>query len=233
MTVLVTDIRRMVSELGLTMQQSRDRLADTFRASYAELVDREFRKCWDHSVDAKSFARALDLGHQVAALWALTDDSSGRAETIYRQLLQVLKRGDRPYSSPRPQPTKPSSAAHEACSGSGHCFLPQEVEKHLKIARQDRTVAALVRMLVQQGRADEARAVVQDVFSGKNPCFFQGISVAFLERFVRNHHHELRYLSTDAVVERLIKPWTASRYKYDPRDSSVTGRTFFECIHPE
>ena len=226
--VLIADIRRMQRSMqektpGLTLLQIRNRLADTIRQSYAGMVERVFRQRWAAAGDVEQLARAMDLGVQVAALWACTDDASGRAELIYRQVLNAMVAEHR-QGHDEPVVRRNTNVK---------CTL-RKLEKHLRVARRDKTAAELARMMLLQGRdVTEVRDLVQKALYGHNPCHFEGFSVSFLERFVETHHHDIRYLSTDAVVERLIKPRTSSRWEGDPEKPGSTGQSFFDRIHPD
>ena len=111
----------------------------------------------------------------------------------------------------------------------------QEIDKSVAsknpIARMDHTSAELVKLLRQIGptATAEVHAIeCQASSSGELPVSWEGVSVSFLEKFYADHRNEIEFLSTDAVVERIIKPKTETKILYDPEPK---GRAMVEMAH--
>ena len=192
-----------------SMALMKDRVQDLTRKAYTQAVDQEFERQWKQlhlisSADDSAFNRfvtrslpgVLDLGHQVAALWALTDKQ--KARKIFEILISKMLQLDR------------------------DCVLACEV------AGLDKTCAALVQMC----SLDEAetRRIQRLSLSGELAVSFQGLSVEFMAKFVQEHDTELNFLSTDAVVERVIKPASKRASVIGP---SGKGRAFIETVHEQ
>ena len=112
-----------------------------------------------------------------------------------------------------------------------------------KVARRDRTAAALVQLLLPasvqgaelspESRTEmmqEAHRVEKDALGGELAVSFQGVSVAFLQKFAQEHNEVLNFLSTDAVVERVIKPASKRASVIGP---TGMGRAFIETLHED
>ena len=112
-----------------------------------------------------------------------------------------------------------------------------------KVARRDRTAAALVQLLLPasvqgaelspEARTEmmqEAHRVEKDALGGELAVSFQGVSVAFLQKFAQEHNEVLNFLSTDAVVERVIKPASKRASVIGP---TGMGRAFIETLHED
>ena len=191
-------------------------LANSTRKAYAQAIELEFEQQWfeEHSsnMTVGRSPKVLDLGHQLAALWAMTDDK-GKSRSVFEKVLRALER----------YPVDWNEGA---------------------VARRDRTAAALVALILQMvpsdATADEKDAALKDAHSvakqalgGELAVSFQGISVAFLVAFGAEHNAELNYLSTDAVVERVIKP-SSKPEGFGPRSfggPGRNGRAFIETVH--
>lgn len=183
-------------------------LANSTRKAYARAIERHFEEQWDQrsdllSVEPDQSADLLDLGHQLAALWAMTDDQV-KARHTFEKVLRALN------------------------------ILP-ETWKGGTVARRDRTAAALVQLILRMAPEEMKDAALKDAHSvekkalgGELAVSFEGISVAFLIGFAEEHNAELNYLSTDAVVERVIKPSSKRLAVVGP---SRKGRAFIETIH--
>ena len=166
------------------------------------------RKAYASAVDgefarryaSRSEADALaicDLGHQLGCLWALANDRT-KAEDRFRKVIGML------------QETDASEASKNA------------------IARMDRTSAELVKLLRQSERTSDAYTAEREVSrTGELPVSWEGVSVSFLQRFYDEHRSDIEFLSTDAVVERIIKPKSQTNM-YDP---DPTGRAMVEMAH--
>jgi hypothetical protein len=189
------------------------KLREKTRRTYAGAIEREFERRWalvfrngvSSSVappaNLEEQWQALDLGHQLACLWAMTD-AAERSEAIFRRVLQRLK------------------TLHA---------LPNGDNEH--IARTDRTSAELVKLLRCFGetKTHEAHRIATEVSnSAELPVSWEGISVQFLENFLDDHREAVEFLSTDAVVERIIKPLSQSSLLYDP---DPKGRAMIEMAH--
>ena len=198
------------------------KLREQTRQTYASAIEREFERRWallfggDVSSSSSSSSsslppspppnleqqwQTLDLGHQLACLWAITD-ASDRAEVIFRRVLQRIK------------------AMPVLHDGNNH------------IARSDRTAAELVKLLRRSGETttQEAHRIAVEVSgSGELPVSWEGISVEFVETFLDDHGAAVEFLSTDAVVERVIKPTSRSpSFLYDP---DPKGKALIEMAH--
>ena len=185
-------------------------LANSTRKAYARAIEQQFEEQWDQRPDPLRAelgrsADLLDLGHQLAALWATTDDQV-KGRRIFEKVLRALD------------------------------TLP-EAWNEGTVARRDRTAAALVQLILQMApeeakdaALEEAHRVEKDALGGELAVSFQGISVAFLIGFAEEHNTELNYLSTDAVVERVIKP---SSKRLDVVGPSRKGRAFIETVHEQ
>ncbi|KAK3242474.1 hypothetical protein CYMTET_47839 [Cymbomonas tetramitiformis] len=181
--LLKTELHSIVEQQG-GRAEIEHQLAERTRSAYAKIIAREFDRRWaelgDMDLDGgitKSESDVLDLGHQLARLWALTQNVD-LAEKLFGQVLQRLP-----------------SAATTVRAGAH--------------ARRDRTTAELVQLLKQQGRIEDAHTAERDVSGcGKLPVSWEGISVSYLEGFAEENAAELRFLSTDAFVERVVKPET-------------------------
>jgi hypothetical protein len=192
-----------------------DKLANLTRKAYAGTIDRHFQLQWQQlagtgtgktgadiltSRNLDGAAQTLDLGHQLACLWAMTDDLE-RAEALFRQVLAAL-----PHDT--------------------------DFAQRCAVARCDRTAAALEKLLLRQGRASEAHNVQKEAL-GELAVSWQGLSIAFLEKFAASRDAELRFLSTDAMVERVIKPACSPPLHQWEQPSSVQGRAFIETVHDD
>lgn len=169
------------------------KLADATRRAYAQAVLLTYEELkQDHSTQLCR----LDLGHQLARLWALTADQA-QAESLLREVIADLKQSD------------------TQCA----------------VARIDRTSAELVRLLNDAGRQDEAHIVqLEASWSGELAVSFHGISVEFLCKFEEDHAEAVNFLSTDAVVERIIKPCSKATKLYDP---DPKGQAVIEMAHDQ
>ena len=99
------------------------------------------------------------------------------------------------------------------------------------VARIDRTSAELVRLLNDAGRHDEAHIVqLEASWSGELAVSFHGISVELLCMFEEEHAEAVNFLSTDAVVERIIKPCRKATKLYDP---DPKGQAVIEMAHEQ
>ena len=207
-------LRKIIEDAG-GIEAMQLELAERTRRAYAEATDAEFEQRWQTDVCGQQPAEvgawdtykswqdweadpsrtvgeaeqrrldAFDLGHQLACLWALTDNAA-RAEELFRKVLGQLD-------------------VTVAADGS------QVFAVFGRVARADRTSAELVKMLNQLGKVAEAPAVEKAASPTKQLAVsWKGLSVSFLEQFVLEHGDELAFLSTDAVVERLVKPRTKS-----------------------
>ena len=146
-------------------------------------------------------ADTLDLGHQLGMLWALTSEPQ-KAEELFRRVLEVLKAG---------------------AEGSAH-------EK--RGARSDRTTAELVKVLRSEGRVEDAHEAEREMSeTNELAVSWEGINISFLEKFVEENREAVNFLSTDAVVERIIKPKSASKLLYDPEPQR--GQALIEMTHEQ
>jgi hypothetical protein len=176
------------------------RLAEATRKAYASAIEMEFERQWALCGGEISPA-VLDLGHQLAELWALTDDQD-KARRIFEKVLAEIRK----------QPSDWKGGA---------------------VVRRDRTAAALVKLILQQkveGVGHDAHRVEKDAFGGELAVSFQGVAVAFLAQLVQEQDADLKYISTDAVVERVIKPASKRASVTGP---SGHGRAYIETLHEE
>jgi hypothetical protein len=199
-----------------------EELANSTRKTYATAIAQSFADKWALSTgggeeNGQQPADVLDLGHQLAVLWAMTDDQE-RAKTILKDVLADLME-------------KP----------------PDWNEG--KVARRDRTAAALVQLLLpasavhdaelspedREKMMKEAHIVEKEALGGELAVSFQGVSVAFLQKFAEEHNESLNFLSTDAVVERAIKPASEQASVIGPgkgqHHSPPPGKAFIETLH--
>eukprot|EP01045_Picozoa_sp_COSAG04_P004528 COSAG04_NODE_198_length_20599_cov_6.484137_3_plen_815_part_00 len=206
-------IEEIAAERQDGLRELEELLANSTRKAYARAIEQVFEQQWDEDPDALSVelgrsADVLDLGHQLAALWAMTDDQI-KGRRIFEKVLRALD------------------------------VLPESWNDGT-VARRDRTAAALVQLILQMAppdAEDEKNAALEDAHTvekralgGELAVSFQGISVAFLVAFGEEHNTELNYLSTDAVVERVIKPSSKRASIVGP---SRKGRAFIETVHPQ
>ena len=102
-------------------------------------------------------------------------------------------------------------------------------DEHPKAARADWTTAELVKLLRRTGRtedAHEAECAISE--TSELAVSWDGISVEFVRRFVEGHSEAVNFLSTDAMVERIIKPASARRLLFEPVPA---GRSLIEMAH--
>jgi hypothetical protein len=195
---LVAELEMLQAAVG-GREQMDLKLAEATRRAYASATAMEWERQWLQ--DGPTSPDVLDLGHQLAALWALTEEQ-GKAQQTFERVFAVVKE------------------------------LPADWNA-AKVARRDRTAAALVQHLLSQGSEEQtaaAHAVEKAAFAGELAVSFQGVSVAFLSVFVEEHNTELNYLSTDAVVERVIKSESKRAAAVGP---SGQGRAFIETLHEQ
>ena len=147
----------------------------------------------------------LQLGVQLARLWSLTHGSD-QTENHFREVLGRLR----------------NIEEHLAGSPGEDEDLGQRVDE----LRFD----DMIRVLAKEGRTamphkEERRAHS----SGELAVSWQGVSIEFLKRFAAEHDGELAYLSTDAVVERVVKPRTRSRRMFE---QTPRGHALIEAADP-
>ena len=174
---------------GLTQMSLQ--LRDATRLAYAQSLDDEYHRR-SSRVEVKDFPElnttfldVLDLGDQLARLWALTSNTI-RAKYVYQGVIKKLK----------------VEEGKIAIVG--------------KKARLDRTIAGFVEMLANNVDTNNSQAMQEmyGIMRGVHPnetlpVIWEGVSVSFLERFLKEYKHgELDFLSTDAFVERIVKPHT-------------------------
>ena len=105
--------------------------------------------------------------------------------------------------------------------------LKDQGEDETRLARMDRTTAELVKVL----NTEEAHTAECDMSpTNELAVSWEGVSIAFLQRFVEDHRESANFMSTDAVVERIIKPVSASKVLYDPEPK---GRALIEMTHSQ
>lgn len=189
------------------------KLGDLTRRTYAAAIERELERRWPvvESIDGDTELQlqTLDLAHQLACLWALTD-APDHAEALFQRTLARLS-------------TRPPTPGSQNGSQNGEA-------RH--IARRDRTSAELVRLLRRQGRTEDARRVqIEAGDNGQLAVSWQGISVNFLDKFVDEHRDAVEFMSTDATVERILKPSTRSGGILFPPMAS--GKALIEMAHHE
>lgn len=200
---------------GSALRSLEERLANSTRKAYAAVVAQEFETSWSET-DSEHPAGVLDLGHQLAVLWSLTDDQQ-HAENLLRRVLGDLM-------------TKPANWSEG------------------KVARRDRTAAALTQLLLHSSTAtgedpattwetmERVHNVQKEALGGDLAVSFQGVSVAFLLEFSREHNERLNFLSTDAVVERIIKP-ESNRASVVGLGKDLQhpppGRAYIETLHED
>jgi len=150
--------------------------------------------------------RMLDLGHQLAKLWALTDDIA-RAEALFREVIAALR-----------------NVGVETAAA-----LMARAKADNVIARLDTTSAELMKLLNDAGQPEAAHTVERAVgASGELAISFDGVSVDFLCKFEDEHKEAINFLSTDAVTERILKPLSKSTKLYDPEPK---GQAVIEMAH--
>ena len=195
---LVAELKNMQAAVG-GREQMDLKLAEATRRAYASAIEIEWERQWiQHGPTSPD---VLDLGHQLAALWALTEEQ-GKAQRTFERVLAAVRE------------------------------LPEDWNA-AKVARRDRTAGALVQLLLSQGSEEQtaaAHAVEKAAFAGELAVSFQGVSVAFLAAFVEEHDAELNFLSTDAVVERVIKLESKRASVVGP---TRQGRAFIETLHEQ
>eukprot|EP01046_Picozoa_sp_COSAG06_P053638 COSAG06_NODE_9324_length_1929_cov_1.789617_2_plen_356_part_00 len=186
---------QLASDSEYTKEAMSENLSNLTRKAFAGAAERQFQTemelCSPISQSSANLSDVLDLGHQLALLWASTD-CTDRAQDIFETVLTALRE------------------------------LPHDWDCG-KVARLDRTTAKLVKVLLAK---DSTLAHDQEKEClGELAVSFEGVSIEFLANFVEQHNSELNFLSTDAVVERLIKP--ASRRLSE----TYLGKPFIETIH--
>ena len=200
---LLVAISTFIADFGgkLSMEL---KLAEVCRKCYADVVHSEFERKWEMCKDGGGatvdLQETLDLGHQLARLYALADQSE-QAEDIFNRVLErllVVKKAGSPSTADA-------------------------------IARADRTAAELVKLLRRQGRIQDVERVKKTVSkTGELPVSWDGVTLDFLHKFVDEHSDSVEFLSTDAVVERIVKPTSSSTMLYDPEPK---GRAVVEMAH--
>lgn len=106
------------------------------------------------------------------------------------------------------------------------------------------TSVEMHRFFLSRGKLDDARAAQLCVHAAHNPASvdsegegsiavsWEGLSLDFLSRFEHENAKKLRYLSTDAVVNRSIKPATRAKIMFDPKqEEGVCGMPLIETVH--
>ena len=185
-------------------------LADHIRRTYATVIDRELEVRWEfaaHSDDRAQLLASCDLGHQLACLWALTSNPA-RAEDLFDQVIRRL---------------------NDISIDDGTASLPADKQAAGAVARLDLTSAEFVKLLKQQKRTDDAHTVQRQASHiGTLPVSWEGVSIEFMERFVSEHRGDTEFLSTDAVVERIVKPQTRSTVLFDPNPKGIA---LIESVH--
>ena len=91
----------------------------------------------------------------------------------------------------------------------------------------------LLGILLQQDSEEAqllAHAVEKSSCDGELAVSFQGLSVAFLANLAAEQDGELNYISTDAVVERVIKPSTKRAAVVG---TNGQGRAFIETVNDQ
>ena len=217
--LLIPEMRRIAKETfpndedpNRKMSQA---LANATRQAYAEAADRVYRIDIANTAAMQSnlsfAAKTIDLGHQIALLHDITGNLS-RAEEIYLEILPFI----------------PSDVVFanipidlQDCRTERH----KEIRNHHKVAARDKTVAELASVLRQQHKHDAADAAIKHWLQSELPLSFRGVSVTFLENFVHEHNQDLNWLSTNACVERLIKPKT--------KGQALIELTPHDCIGPK
>ena len=184
------------------------------RRAYAESLSQVLRRRMDSLVDVTPIDGELEvlcLGERLARLWSLTDDVD-QAEKGFRVVLSRLR------------------AIDKRVAGSNDAGQHLEKRKQIKAA-EFQSICGLMRVLAKQGRAAESHDEERKAdSSGELAVSWQGVSIEFLKSLVAAHEGEFSYLSTDAVVERVIKPTTRSRRMFEepPR-----GHALIEAIDPK
>jgi uncharacterized membrane protein YgcG len=185
-------------------------LANITRQAYAEAADYIYRiDISDASsmTNIEFLAKTVDLGHQIANLYAITGNYK-RAEEIYLEILPLLP-VDVIFSNLPDDINK--------CQTDRQ----REILRYHKFAARDTTVAALAMILRIQNKHHVADNTIKLWLNCELPLSFNGVSVSFLEKFIENHEKDINFLSTNATVERLIKPMTKN---------NGSGRAFIEQI---
>eukprot|EP01044_Picomonas_judraskeda_P001194 COSAG03_NODE_66_length_15090_cov_6.646455_2_plen_966_part_00 len=222
----------------------RTKLAELTRRAYAKAIDAEFEQQWAAAgldspdaevhrtwttydewerwekeeirnrkankyrdpVTSAAMQRKLDvydLGHQLACLWALTDNAE-RAEEIFERVISRLD-------------VSAASDGRQVFNVFGNW------------ARRDKTSAELVKLLNVLNRVPDAHKIERQASpTGQLAVSWNGVSVSFLEQFAKEYRDELEFLSTDATVERIIKPRTKTTQMFDP---SPKGVALIETVH--
>ena len=200
---LVEQMRQIAADSAHTTETMSEQLSNLTRKAFAGAANRHFQKrllelpraddgTLAMPADSSELAETLDLGHQLALLWANADDTS-RSQQIFEQVLTIL----------RELPSGWNGGA---------------------VARLDRSVAGLVKVLLRVD-AEKAHEAEKKWLGGELAVSFEGVSIEFLANFVQQHNSELNFLSTDAVVERVIKP--SSKRLSDTH----LGKPFIETVH--
>eukprot|EP01051_Picozoa_sp_SAG22_P022517 SAG22_NODE_5424_length_1016_cov_0.998909_2_plen_168_part_01 len=147
---LIPYMEKLAEQKGYTAEMMSDKLSNLTRKAFAGAADRHFQYTWsslDESVLAEmrraastretvvpdaSVVECLDLGHELASLWALTDNES-RAEELFRQILAVLPLDRAFYEDNNATGSLPRTSSHGG----------KDPELRKRGARRDRTAAAL------------------------------------------------------------------------------------------
>ena len=104
-------------------------------------------------------------------------------------------------------------------------------KSHERPARTDRTTAELVKVLNLDGRTQEAHDAERAVATTNELAVsWEGVSINMWRRFAEENANAINFLSTDAVVERIVKPSSVSQLLFDP---APKGRALIEMTHAE
>jgi hypothetical protein len=140
---------------------------------------------------------------QLGRLWSLTSDR-GAAEVLFRRVLDALQAMDPPTGGEK---------------------------SHKRPARTDRTTAELVKLLNLDGRTQDAHDAERAVATTNELAVsWEGVSINMWRRFAEENANAINFLSTDAVVERIVKPSSVSQLLFDP---APKGRALIEMTHAE
>ena len=216
---LVKDMHRLAKECfpndnNPNRQMSRT-LANATRKAYANAAERIFRNEMSNTqamaTDPDFCARATDLGHQIAVLLNLTGDNE-RAVSIFEEILPLIPSdvlfSKIPHSIHlQTPPSFVSDDPTELLLFQRH----QTIRRRHKVAARDSTVAMLASVLRELNQNDRADNSIRHWLEVELPLSFRGVSLTFLEEFAAKE--DVNWLTTNGVIERVVKPMTRSEGK--------------------
>ena len=170
--------------------QMSQKLANATRIAYADAADRFYKRnvsnLDDLTNDPDFAARTTDLGHNIALLRALTGESN-RAIEICTEILPLLPE-DVLFSHISPDVL---TAAPPTDDPAALMLFERHriIRRRHKVAARDATVVLLASVLRNQHQNDLADAAIRHWLDRDLPLSFRGVSLSFIENFVKNPHH--------------------------------------------